>query len=68
METEQKRKIGPVTLATGGAVAVAGLACWVLQQFFGITVPPLEQGYIGVILVMAAGWSVKPRRDGRHEA
>lgn len=59
------RTVGPVTMATGGAAAMTGIACWILS-LNGITVPPLEQGSITVLLIMLAGWAVKP--SGQHSA
>ena len=69
-ESVEKRTIGPVTLATGGAAAATGLLGWVLS-LVGIHVPVEVQGYITVLLVLAAGYAVRPGRkapDGRHEA
>ena len=63
------RTIGPVTLATGGAVAVTTLLCYLVKTIFGVEIPPVEQGAITLVIVMVSGWLVKPRSsDGRHEA
>lgn len=63
--TPAPRSVGPVTLATGGAAAVTALVCWVLT-LFGIDVPDTIQGSITIIVVLVAGFTVPPRKTGRH--
>jgi hypothetical protein len=66
-QQEEKRSVGPVTLATGGAAAATTVLCWVLK-LFGIDVPGEVQGSITVLLVLAAGYAVRPSRRGKYEA
>jgi len=56
-----KRQIGPVTTAASGGVAAAGILCWLLETAFPVEVPTDVQTYMGIILVIIAGWAVKPR-------
>lgn len=65
METTPKRQVGPVTMATGGGAAVATLIAWGLS-FAGVEMEALEQGALTIVLIMLAGWSVRPK--GRREA
>jgi hypothetical protein len=66
-ESEEKRTVGPVTLATGGAAAATTVLCWLLT-LFGVDVPGEVQGSITVLLVLAAGYAVRPSRRGKYEA
>jgi hypothetical protein len=68
METADKRQIGPVTTAAGGGVAAAGIICWLVELIFHIDVPTDVQTYIGIVLVIAAGWAVKPASRGKRVA
>lgn len=61
------RSVGPVTLATGGAAAATTLLCWILTMF-GVDVPGEVQGSITVLLVLAAGYAVRPTVRGEHAA
>lgn len=61
METVDKRQIGPVTTAAGGGVALSGIICWLLEEFAHVTVPTDVQTYFGIVLVIAAGYAIKPR-------
>lgn len=61
-----KRSIGPVTTAAGVGAAASGLLAWLLKEFAHIDMPPEVQGYLAIILVVAAGYAVKPK--GRREA
>jgi hypothetical protein len=63
----EKRSVGPVTLATGGAAAATTILCWVLK-LFGVDVPGEVQGSITVLLVLAAGYAVRPSRRGKYAA
>lgn len=58
-----KRQIGPVTTAAGGGVAAAGVISWVVEQIWHIQVPTDVQTYFGILLVILAGWMVKPKGD-----
>lgn len=66
MQPVDPRQIGPVTTAAGGGVAAAGIICWLVETFAHIQVPTDVQTYIGIILVIVAGWAVKPRNKGEH--
>lgn len=66
MNNVDPRQIGPVTTAAGAGAATSGLIAWLLSQFAGIDMPPEVQGYLAIILVVAAGWLVKPK--GKHIA
>lgn len=57
--TIDRRQVGPVTMATGGGAAVATLIAWGLS-FAGIELASLEQGALTLVLIMVAGWSVRP--------
>ena len=61
METVDKRQIGPVTTAAGVGAAASGLIAWLLKQFAHIEMPPEVQGYLAIILVVTAGFLVRPR-------
>ncbi|AYQ99933.1 membrane protein [Arthrobacter phage Mendel] len=63
----EKRSVGPVTLATGGAAAATTIICWVLS-LAGVDVPGEVQGSITVLLVLAAGYAVRPASRGRYAA
>jgi hypothetical protein len=63
-----KRSVGPVTTAAGVGAALSGLIAWLLKQFAGIEVPPEVQGYLAIILVVVAGWAVRPRTKARRVA
>lgn len=62
------RTIGPVTTAAGGGVAVAGIICWLVELLAHVEVPTDVQTYIGIVLVLIAGYWVKPARVGEHTA
>jgi len=66
--SEEKRTVGPVTTAAAGGAAVSGLIAWLLQQFAGVDMPPEVQGYLAIILVVAAGYAIRPGRRGKYEA
>jgi len=59
METADKRQIGPVTTAATAGAAASGLIAWGLKQV-GIDMEPEVQGYLAILLVVAAGWAVRP--------
>lgn len=59
METD-KRQIGPVTTAAGGGVAVAGVICWLFEEFTKRDIPDNVENYVAIILAIAAGWAVRP--------
>ena len=61
MDTVDRRQVGPVTTAAGAGAALSGLLAWLLKQFAGIDMPPEVQGYLAIILVVLAGWLIKPR-------
>lgn len=63
----QHRTIGPVTTAAGGAAAVTTVICWLLS-LAGVDVPGEVQGSVTVILVLLAGYLVKPATRGEHAA
>ena len=63
--TTDRRQVGPVTMATGGAAAVTTLICGVLDRV-GVELSTLEQGALTVCIIMLAGWAVYPR--GRRSA
>jgi hypothetical protein len=56
-----KRQIGPVTTAASGGVAAAGIISWLIEEFAHKEVPTDVQTYMGILLVILAGWAVKPR-------
>jgi len=56
-----KRQIGPVTTAASGGVAVAGILTWLIEEFTNVDVPDQVQTYMGIVLVILAGWAIKPR-------
>jgi hypothetical protein len=60
METVDKRQIGPVTTAASGGVAAAGIICWCVEEFAHVAVPGDIQTYLGILLVILAGWLIKP--------
>ena len=62
-----KRQVGPVTLATGGAAAFSTLIVGTLDRL-GVHLSTLEQGAVTVCIIVIAGWAVQPRRNGRREA
>ena len=62
-----KRSVGPVTLATGGAAAATTLICWAVS-LFGVDVPGEVQGSITVLLVLLAGYAVRPAHRGKYAA
>lgn len=64
---EQHRKIGPVTLATGGAAAIITIIAWIVS-LYGIEVPAEIQGAATVVVVLVAGYAVPPQYNGEHEA
>ena len=66
MDNQPPRTVGPVTLAAGGGAAVTTVLCWVLS-LFGIDVPPEVQGAVTVLVVLVAGYAVKPG-TGRYRA
>jgi hypothetical protein len=67
METD-KRQVGPVTLATGGAAAFATLIAGALDRL-GVPLSTLEQGAVTVCIIVIAGWAIQPRTGrGRREA
>jgi hypothetical protein len=69
--TVDSRQIGPVTTAATGGVAAAGIICWLVEIIWHVDVPTDVQTYIGVILVIAAGWAIKPHTKttvGEHAA
>ena len=66
-DTDEKRTVGPVTLATGGAAAATTIICWGLG-LAGVDVPGEVQGSITVLLVLLAGYAVKPARRGKYAA
>ena len=59
METD-KRNVGPITLATGGAAAFSTLIVGALDRF-GIHLTTLEQGSVTVCIIVLAGWAVYPK-------
>lgn len=61
MENNTGRTIGPVTTAAGGGVAVAGIIAWLLNVTLGVDVPNEVQTYMGIVFVLIAGWSIKPK-------
>jgi len=60
LNTDQARQIGPVTTAATAGAAASGLIAWGLKQF-GIDMEPEVQGYLAILLVVGAGWLVRPR-------
>lgn len=66
-QTTDKRSVGPVTLATGGAAAATTVICWILSTA-GIDVPGEVQGSVTVLLILLAGYLVKPASRGEHAA
>lgn len=62
---DSKRTIGPVTMATGGAVAITTFSCFLLARVANFEIPPLEQGCLTLILVMVSGWAVPAKRGKR---
>ena len=58
--TPDKRQIGPVTTATTGGVALAGILSWLFEEFTGRDVPTDVQTYLGIVLVILAGLAVRP--------
>lgn len=64
MNNVDPRQIGPVTTAAGGGVAAAGIISWAIEEFAGREVPTDVQTYIGIVLVIIAGWLIKPK--GKH--
>lgn len=62
-----QRTVGPVTTATSGAAAVVLILVWLLS-FFGIDVPQEVQGAFTVLVVLAAGYAVKPGTGTRRDA
>lgn len=65
--TADRRQVGPVTLATGGAAAITTLVVGVLDRF-GVPLSTLEQGAVTVCIIMVAGWAVYPRTNGKRSA
>jgi hypothetical protein len=61
MEQADRRQIGPVTTAAGAGAALSGLIAWLLKQFFHIDMPPEVQGYLAILLVVIAGFLIKPK-------
>jgi len=59
--TADKRQIGPVTTAASGGVAVSFLIAWLVEEFTGREIPSDVQAALGVVLVIIAGWLVKPQ-------
>jgi hypothetical protein len=59
--TTPNRTIGPVTTASAGGVAVSVIIAWLVQTIFNIGIPSEVQGSIAVVLVIIAGYLVKPR-------
>ena len=59
--TTDKRQIGPVTTAASGGVAVSFLIAWLVEEFTGREIPSDVQAALGVVLVIIAGWLVKPQ-------
>lgn len=57
--SETKRNVGPVTMATGGAVALTTLIVGVLDRV-GVPVTTIEQGALSIVFLMLAGWAVRP--------
>ena len=66
-QTTDTRSVGPVTLATGGAAAATTVICWILSTV-SIDVPGEVQGSVTVLLILLAGYLVRPARRGRYEA
>lgn len=60
MEPVDKRQIGPVTTAASAGAAASGLIAWGLKQF-GVEMEPEVQGYLAILLVVAAGFLVRPK-------
>lgn len=56
---EEKRSAGPVTMAAGGAAAATTIVCWILG-LAGVDVPGEVQGSLTTLLVLFAGWLVRP--------
>lgn len=54
-----KRQVGPVTTAATAGAAASGLIAWGLKQF-GVDMEPEVQGYLAILLVVIAGWMVRP--------
>jgi hypothetical protein len=61
MEQADRRQIGPVTTAAGAGAALSGLIAWLLKQFLHIDMPPEVQGYLAILLVVIAGFLIKPK-------
>lgn len=59
--TADPRQIGPVTTAASGGVAAAGIISWAIETWTDVDVPTDVQTYIGIILVIVAGWLIKPK-------
>lgn len=73
METQEKtvddkRAIGPVTTATGAGAAGAYLICALIQMIWGVETSTEFQGALTVVIVVVAGWMIKPRIRGRRVA
>lgn len=58
--TATNRTIGPVTTAAGGGAALSVILTWLIETFGHIQVPAEVQGSLAVVLVVLAGWLVKP--------
>lgn len=55
-----KREIGPVTTATTGGAALVGILAWGAEAFAHVEIPVEVQGYATVLVVLIAGYLVKP--------
>lgn len=64
MAEETKRSAGPVTMAAGGAAAATTVLCWALS-LAGIHVPGEVQGSVTTLLVLVAGYLVRPGNGKR---
>jgi hypothetical protein len=58
------RTVGPVT-AAGAAGTAAAVIIVYIAGLFGLEVPQLVAGALGLLLTIAGGYLVKP--PGRHE-
>jgi len=58
------RAVGPVTTASAGGGALAVVLVYI-ASLFGLEVPPLVAGALGLLLTIAGGLMVPSR--GRHE-
>ena len=56
---EETRSAGPVTMAAGGAAAATTVICWALS-LAGVDVPGEVQGSVTTLLVLLAGYLVRP--------